>query len=117
MGTQHRLFFTCFSLLLATFAMASAREAFTGGYQQVQANEIHIQDLGKYAVLAYNKQSGAKLSFISVVEAKTQVVSGANYKLAIQALEDPFLRVYKAIVWEKSWLKYRNLTSFEAVLA
>ncbi|ERN12914.1 hypothetical protein AMTRI_Chr07g27290 [Amborella trichopoda] len=62
-------------------------------------------------------KSGVKLSFISVVEAKEQVVAGANYKLAIQALEEPFVRVYKAIVWEKPWLKFMNLTSFEPVLA
>ncbi|KAL4190753.1 hypothetical protein AMTRI_Chr07g77290 [Amborella trichopoda] len=57
------------------------------------------------------------LSFISVVKAKEQVIARANYKFEIQALEEPFVRVYKAIVWEKPWLKLMNLTSFEPVLA
>ncbi|KAL4201508.1 hypothetical protein AMTRI_Chr02g216470 [Amborella trichopoda] len=61
--------------------MASTSGPLPGAY--VQPNETHIQDLGKCAISTYNKQSGATLH-----------VARANYKLAIQALEDPFVHTW-----------------------
>ncbi|KAL4190756.1 hypothetical protein AMTRI_Chr07g77310 [Amborella trichopoda] len=85
--------------------MALVSEILVGAYKQVLATKTHVSDLSKHVISTYNKQSGTTLYFIPV-----------NYELAIQVLENPFVRIYKAIVWEKPWLKFMNHTSFEHVL-
>ncbi|KAF8410824.1 hypothetical protein HHK36_003361 [Tetracentron sinense] len=79
-------------------------------------NDTLVQDLGMYAVLRYNNSTGSNLSFYAVFEAQAQTVAGLNFRLALQALDADFPRLYKAYVWEKPWENFKNLTSFEPVL-
>ncbi|TYI23701.1 hypothetical protein ES332_A06G183000v1 [Gossypium tomentosum] len=50
------------------------------------------------------------------VKSETQVVSGINYKLVLKAKDGSAVNTYEAVVWEKAWLHFRNLTSFTLVM-
>ncbi|ERN18291.1 hypothetical protein AMTR_s00055p00162350 [Amborella trichopoda] len=86
--------------------MALDTSAKNGGYSEAQPNRTYVQYLCEFAVSIYNNRNGLNISFISVVEAQMQWVTGINYKMALQALEDQFTMV-----------DVKKLTLFEPVLA
>ncbi|XP_031492086.1 cysteine proteinase inhibitor A-like [Nymphaea colorata] len=90
-----------------------------GGLQPIPdvKNNMHVQELGKFAVAEFNKkhQEAAALVFVEVVEAQSQVVAGTNYRLHIETLKAGCVRHYKALVYEKTWENVKTLTSFEPV--
>ncbi|CAN6486364.1 unnamed protein product [Victoria cruziana] len=98
--------------------MASSKSSVLGGFQPITdvKNDKHVQELGKFAVAEYNKEHQADLVFVVVVEAQSQVVAGANYRLLIEVLrEDHLVEFYKAVVYERPWEKVRTLKSFASV--
>ncbi|TQE07874.1 hypothetical protein C1H46_006523 [Malus baccata] len=69
----------------------------------------------------YNKQAKGqnKLAFERVVRGDMQMVAGMNYRLVISAknksVADPDVATpaeYEGIVWERTWLHFKQLTSF-----
>ncbi|MQL98429.1 hypothetical protein Taro_031137 [Colocasia esculenta] len=93
---------------------AVRREPLVGGYQKIKdVNDPHIKEIGLYAVTEHNRLSGQSLVFVGVVSGRQQVVAGMNYDLVIKARDGrraPAL--YEAVVYERAWENYRNLTSF-----
>nr|DAD44981.1 TPA_asm: hypothetical protein HUJ06_003211 [Nelumbo nucifera] len=53
----------------------------------------------------YNKDAKTNLQFQKVVRGETQK----------QATDKGVTNNYEAVVWEKAWMSYRNLTSFRHV--
>ncbi|KAJ6811968.1 cysteine proteinase inhibitor 1-like [Iris pallida] len=124
-------------LLLALFSVAalSAADGSTrkaalgggggrlGGWKPIgDTSDPHVLDLGKFAVSEHNKlqaagassSSSSMLSFVRVVKAESQVVSGVNYRLVLEAKDrGGRARTYEAVVLEKAWLSSRKLTSFK----
>ncbi|MQM02766.1 hypothetical protein Taro_035539 [Colocasia esculenta] len=85
-----------------------------GGYQPIRnVKDPHVQKIGKFAVEEHNKQAGKALVFVRVVSGEQQVVVGTNYKLVIEAKDADVTKTYEAVVYDKSWEKVRDLTSFE----
>ncbi|KAK9091923.1 hypothetical protein Syun_026834 [Stephania yunnanensis] len=85
-----------------------------GGYEPVDPSDPHIEDTGRYAVDEYNKRTNMDLKFVNVIKAETQVVSGVNYRLVITARnKNDQVQPYVAVVLERAWESYRNLTSFD----
>ncbi|XP_027339198.1 cysteine proteinase inhibitor 5-like [Abrus precatorius] len=92
---------------------ATCSETIPGGWTAIKnVKDPHVVEIAKYAVSEYDKRSGAKLKLVSVVKGETQVVAGTNYRLVLKAKDGSATANYQAVVWEKPWLKFKNLTSF-----
>ncbi|XP_044496529.1 cysteine proteinase inhibitor 5-like [Mangifera indica] len=102
------------SVLLLPLLAAAA--VLLGGWSPIEdPKDQHVVEIGQFAVSEYNKQSKAQLKFEQVVKGETQVVSGTNYRLVVAAKDGSATNNYEAVVWEKPWLHYKNLTSFKPV--
>ncbi|TKY72236.1 Cysteine proteinase inhibitor 5 [Spatholobus suberectus] len=101
--------------LSLVLAFAAARpETIPGGWTPIKdVKERHVVEIANYAVSEYDKRSGAKLKLVKVVKGETQVVAGTNYRLVLKAKDGSATMNYEAVVWEKTWLHFRNLTSFK----
>ncbi|XP_023520814.1 cysteine proteinase inhibitor 5-like [Cucurbita pepo subsp. pepo] len=104
-------------LLLPLLVVATARMGrLVGGWEKIKdVKDPHIQEIGKFAVSEYNKQSKGALEFKDVVKGESQVVSGTNYRLVIEAKKGESIGKYQALVWEKAWQHFMELTSFKPV--
>ncbi|KAK1319079.1 Cysteine proteinase inhibitor 5 [Acorus calamus] len=75
-----------------------------------------IQDLGRFSVTEYNANlagRGLRVSFVEVVAAQRQVVSGVKYYLTVVATEGSVSKRFQAVVVVKAWLKSKELVSFD----
>ncbi|EHA8586682.1 cysteine proteinase inhibitor 1 [Cocos nucifera] len=91
-------------------------KALLGGWQPIKnVNDAHVQEIAKFAVSEHNKLANTRLAFSKVVKGETQVVSGINYRLVVEAKNGGTTAKYEAVVWEKAWEGFRKLTSFEPV--
>ncbi|KAJ4704048.1 Cysteine proteinase inhibitor [Melia azedarach] len=105
-----------FILSVLLVAAAARTGALLGGWTPIKdLNDPHVKEIGQFAVAEYNKQSKADLKFQSVVKGESQVVAGINYRLILTAIDGTATNKYEAVVWEKSWEHFRNLTSFKPV--
>ncbi|KAB1217404.1 Cysteine proteinase inhibitor 5 [Morella rubra] len=113
----------CFYLLVLLFFPISAtavggKGPLVGGWQPIKnPKDPHVTEIGEFAVAEYNKQTKAGLKFVRVVKGETQVVAGTNYRLVLEAKDRAVAKNYEAVVWEKPWENFRNLTSFKPVHA
>lgn len=110
----------CLSLLVFVVlfyaAVAQRKGALVGGWRPIKdPKDAHVQEIGEFAVTEHNKQAKAVLKFQKVVRGETQVVSGTNYRLVVAAVDGAASNNYEAVVWEKPWEGFRNLTSFQRV--
>ncbi|KAK9089818.1 hypothetical protein Scep_028900 [Stephania cephalantha] len=99
---------------VASVAVDGAR---TGGWAPADPKDAHVVEIGKFAVEAHNKEAHTDLKFVGVVKAETQVVSGINYRITLEATGGVAggggaAKRYEAEVWEKAWEKFIRLTSF-----
>ncbi|KAK9091047.1 hypothetical protein Sjap_024224 [Stephania japonica] len=107
------------SLLLSCFYLDTAYggRVRDGGWQAVDPKDPHIVEIGRYAVDEHNKQANTSLKFKSVVKGESQVVAGVNYRLIVAAVHVKNVHNYQAMVYERAWEGFRNLTSFLPLLA
>ena len=94
----------------------STAEPVVGGWHPIKdLKSEEVQDVSQFAVSEHNKQANDKLQYQRVVRGHTQVVAGTNYRLVIEAKDGAVLGNYEALVWDKPWMNFRNLTSFRKV--
>lgn len=87
-----------------------------GGWTPIKnITDPHVTEIANFSVTEYDKQSGAKLTLERVIKGETQVVAGMNYRLVLAAKDESATKNYEAVVWEKTWEHFRNLTSFKPV--
>lgn len=117
MTGQHRGILPIMLVLLLVFDVSAWKAVgLPGGWTPIDdPKDAHIQQLGEYAVSEHNKAAKTNLHFQQVVSGETQVVAGANYRLLIAAGLGGITNRYEAVVWEKTWSGFRNLTSFKHV--
>ncbi|XP_012090836.2 cysteine proteinase inhibitor 5 [Jatropha curcas] len=124
----------CLLLCLLFVVSGAAAAARLGGWQPIKnLNDPHVVEIANYAVGEYNKRSTAnlKLNYAvgeynkrstanlkleKVVKGETQVVAGTNYRLVLE-VNGGASKDYEAVVWEKTWENFKNLTSFKPVKA
>ncbi|XWS15478.1 hypothetical protein CRYUN_Cryun34aG0004100 [Craigia yunnanensis] len=95
------------------FFDAKAEKVLLGGWTPIEnITDPHVTEIAEFAVTEYNKQSKTTLKLLKVVKGETQVVAGLNYKLLLNATDGAATNLYQAVVWEKAWEHYMNLTSF-----
>ncbi|KAH1055594.1 hypothetical protein J1N35_033659 [Gossypium stocksii] len=106
------------SLLFLPLIFSDARiDALAGGWAPIKdIKDPHVTEIAEFAVNEHSKQSKVSLKLDKVVKGETQVVSGINYKLILNAKDGSAVNTYEAVVWEKAWLHFRNLTSFTLVM-
>lgn len=75
----------------------------------------YVQEIGRFAVMEHDNQTGEHIDFFHVVSGKTQVVAGINYGLEIKATRngEKMFRFYEAVVWDKPWERTWTLISFK----
>uniref|UniRef100_A0ACD6AF72 Uncharacterized protein n=1 Tax=Avena sativa TaxID=4498 RepID=A0ACD6AF72_AVESA len=79
------------SLLLVAIATiicvsATPATATLGGWSKINnITDPHIQELGKWGVMEFNKVGNDNLTFQKVVSGEEQTVHGINYRLVIDA--------------------------------
>ncbi|PAN27976.1 hypothetical protein PAHAL_5G121900 [Panicum hallii] len=112
------------ALALALSSSRSAQEEamadrgpLVGGVTDVPQNDndIHLQELARFAVDEHNKKANALLGFEKLVKAKTQVVAGTMYYLTVEAKDGETKKLYEAKVWEKPWENFKELQEFKPV--
>ncbi|KAK4259110.1 hypothetical protein QN277_005477 [Acacia crassicarpa] len=111
------IFLPLFFLPLCSVADGK-RGMLVGGWSPIKdLKDPHVTEIAKYAVSEYDKRSGETLKFEKVIKGETQVVAGTNYRLVLEAKSgsSSASKKYEAVVWEKAWEHFRNLTSFKPV--
>ncbi|XP_047326313.1 cysteine proteinase inhibitor 1-like [Impatiens glandulifera] len=113
MASKH---FILFVLVVFLFSF-EVNSAMVGGWKPTSdLKDSKIVEIGKYAISEHNNKANTTLEFNSVVKGDTQVVTGTNYRLVIAAKDGGEVGNYLAIVWDKPWEKFRELTSFRNFL-
>ncbi|KAJ8492683.1 hypothetical protein OPV22_014404 [Ensete ventricosum] len=103
--------------VLSASAAASSGKALGGWTPIKDVNDPHVLEIAQFAVSEHNKQANSGLALDKVVKGETQVVSGANYRLVLSASDGSGASArYEAVVWEKPWEKFRQLTSFKKLV-
>lgn len=110
---------TLFSLV---FLSAYGYDGMVGGRMEVKdvkTNE-EVQKLGRFSVHEYNRSlrhrgngdGGRELTFVEVVEAQSQVVSGIKYYLKISATQNGVTKIFESVVVVKAWVHSKELLNF-----
>ncbi|KAK7331127.1 hypothetical protein VNO77_25341 [Canavalia gladiata] len=104
-------------LLVILFASMIVRnEAIPGGWTPIKnLKDPHVQQIANFAVIEYDKQSGANLKLVNVIRGDTQVVAGISYRLVLAASNGPSTGKYQAVVLEKAGLQDKKLISFTSL--
>ncbi|KAL5575893.1 hypothetical protein UlMin_017592 [Ulmus minor] len=112
-------FLVILALLLPLAAYAGGRlggQTLAGGWKPIEnLKDPEVKEIADYAVAEYNKRAKLNLKLKSVVQGETQVVAGLNYRLVLEVQNGKKPERYQAVVWEKTWEHFRNLTSFTHV--
>ncbi|KAK1556595.1 hypothetical protein Q3G72_008444 [Acer saccharum] len=104
-------------VLFSILAVGGRAMPLLGRWQPIQnLSEPRVQGIGQFAVSEYNQRSKALLIFESLVEGESQVVKGIHYRLVVAAKDREATNNYEAIVLEREWEHFRNLTSFKELL-
>ncbi|CAL5353965.1 unnamed protein product [Camellia sinensis] len=98
-------------------AANSSERAICGGITEVKdaENSLDMASLARFAVAEHNKKENACLEFSKVVNAKQQVVAGMMYYITLEATNGGQKKAYEAKVWEKSWMKFKELQEFKPI--
>ncbi|XP_014504953.1 multicystatin-like isoform X2 [Vigna radiata var. radiata] len=78
-------------------------------------NNVEIEHLARFAVHDYNHKNNAALVFVTVISAKTQVVSGVLYYITLMVKNGETKIVYETKVWVREWLKSKEVLEFKVV--
>ncbi|GMN36563.1 hypothetical protein TIFTF001_006112 [Ficus carica] len=109
----------CLLVILAVLVVplaANRTGPLIGGWTTIKdLNAPHVKEIANFAVSLHNKQSKASLKLTRIVSGETQVVAGTNYLLILAVTNKKAAERYEAVVWEKEWEHFRNLTSFTLV--
>ncbi|XP_022153704.1 cysteine proteinase inhibitor 1-like [Momordica charantia] len=90
-----------------------------GGWTPIENVEenSYVQEIGRFAVMEHNKQTGNHLKFLKVTKGWSQVVAGTNYRLILEAVNMAgMIWNYEAVVWDKPWEHSWTLISFIPLL-
>lgn len=90
------------------------RRGLTGSYSPADVNDATVREMADFATLAISKSTNAgALSVVNIISVETQIVSGKNYKMTLQAQGDAGVQTCSVVVYDQSWTKTRKLTSFK----
>ncbi|CAK7344942.1 unnamed protein product [Dovyalis caffra] len=100
-------------LLLFAITVVVVDAALAGGWSPIKdLKDKHVVEIAEYAVAEHNKHEQSSLKLESIVKGESQVVAGTNYRLVL-AVKGGAYKKYQAVVYERPWENFRNLTSFK----
>jgi cystatin-C len=113
---------TTVTLFFLVFLSAYGYDGMVGGrteVKDVKTNE-KVQELGRFSVHEYNRSlrhrgngdDCRELTFVEVVEAQSQVVSGIKYYLKISATQNGVTKIFESVVVVKPWVHSKQLLNF-----
>ncbi|KAE8645924.1 hypothetical protein Csa_021379 [Cucumis sativus] len=96
-------------------------EPIVGDYRPCENSDgEHAKDVAQWAVTEYNikhRPEGHYLYLVRVLKCESQVVAGTNWRLLLECKdENNCVEIYQAVVWEKVWENFRQLTSFVRII-
>ncbi|AET01018.1 putative Cystatin domain-containing protein [Medicago truncatula] len=104
-----------FVLFVVLMSYADARkQPLSDGWSRIKdINNPHVIDIANFAVIEFNKQTGAKLKFEKVIkgESRLALAEDAIYRLIIST-SNSVPNIFQAVVIENKLNHDRNLTSF-----
>ncbi|KAF0910838.1 hypothetical protein E2562_004804 [Oryza meyeriana var. granulata] len=117
MRTSSLLFAAVTIVAVLAAAARGATAATVGSWQQIDINDPHVQELGRWAVAEMNRRTGlGGLTFNRVTIAEKQVVAGVNYRLTLEASSSGAKDGrYEAVVYEQDRSNARKLISFDPI--
>ncbi|KGN44121.2 hypothetical protein Csa_021373 [Cucumis sativus] len=88
-----------------------------GGYRPCENSDgPHAKEVAQWAVTEYNikhRHERPYLYLLSVLKCESQVVAGTNWRLGLKCKDENNIEVNcEAVVWEKRWENFLELTSF-----
>ncbi|KAI3717249.1 hypothetical protein L1987_68743 [Smallanthus sonchifolius] len=87
--------------------------ATTGGLKDSSSsNSADIDSLARFAVEEHNKKENAMLKLARVVKVQEQVVAGTLHHLTLEIDDAGNKKIYKATVWVKPWMDFKELQEF-----
>lgn len=90
------------------------RRQVTGGYRKANTDDLQVKEMANFAAAAIGEATNSRFApDITVVSAETQIVSGKNYKMVIQLQTETSTQTCRVVVYDQSWTKTRQLTSFD----
>ncbi|KAF8095205.1 hypothetical protein N665_0339s0074 [Sinapis alba] len=75
-----------------------------------------IDEIAFFAVQEHNRRENGVLEPGRVLKATEQVVSGKLYSLTLEVKEAGEKKIYKAKVWVKPWMNFKQLQEFKSVV-
>ncbi|XP_046554414.1 multicystatin-like isoform X2 [Haliotis rubra] len=96
------------ALVLVVIPLAACQ--LIGGPMTVDVNRDDIQQMASFALTQLNTLLGSQNTLVSVVKAKTQVVSGINYILTLQIQNGQETQTCDVTIWNQSWTQTTQMT-------
>ena len=92
-------------------------EPIVGDYRPCENSDgEHAKDVAQWAVTEYNikhRPEGHYLYLVRVLKCESQVVAGTNWRLGLKCKDENNIEVNcEAVVWEKRWENFKQLTFF-----
>ncbi|XP_046351315.2 multicystatin-like isoform X1 [Haliotis rufescens] len=97
-------------LALVLVVLPLATSQLIGGPVAVDVNRDDIQQMASFALTQLNTLLGSQNTLVSVVDAKTQVVSGVNYLLTIEIQNGQQTQICTVTIWSRAWLNDKRVT-------
>ncbi|KAK7292460.1 hypothetical protein RIF29_08241 [Crotalaria pallida] len=102
-------------LSVVVVVSTTTTEGMPGGWHPIKdLSDPYVVEIANFAVAEHDKRSGAKLRLTGVVKGESQVVAGENYRLVLATSDG---NSYQAVVWDKPWVHFRKLLSFDPLHA
>ncbi|XP_067681151.1 uncharacterized protein [Haliotis asinina] len=96
------------ALVLVVLPLAAGQ--LIGGSMTVDVNRNDVQQMASFALTQLNTLLGSQNTLVSVVQAKTQVVSGINYILTLRIQNGQETQTCTVTVWSRVWLNDKQVT-------
>ncbi|XP_067681143.1 uncharacterized protein [Haliotis asinina] len=97
-------------LALVLVVLPLAASLLVGGPKTVDVNRDDVQQMASFALTQLNTLLGSENTLVSVVQAKTQVVSGINYILTLRIQSGQETQICTVTVWSRVWLNDKQVT-------
>ncbi|RWW25321.1 hypothetical protein BHE74_00058818 [Ensete ventricosum] len=106
------------TLFATSHALDPPRGGMDGGWTAIEdLKDPHVREIAEFAVSEHNKLEKTNLTLRKVEGGESQVVAGMNYRLVLEVRDGSGASVrYEAVVWEKTWEHFRELTSFRKLV-
>lgn len=89
------------------------RHQISGGYRKANDEDSLVKEMADFAATSIAEPTNSRLApEVTVVSAETQQYDGKNYRMIIELQTEASMQMCR-VVYDQSWTKTRQLTSFD----